>query len=854
MEAFNVVSLFTDTYETRRNRYYRMEEELGEEISTQSHSGRPRNEYVAYHLEHPKASTVHRIIRSKNHNNLPNFIGQKFPQSNDPDTYDFYCASMLMLLKPWRNLQSDLKNANESWTDAFKTFLTTSSPEVKAIISGIQYLHDCDAAVRDDQEARSTDNRNICTAEHNNREDFEVDGEVDILMHSEEISTEQDLDAVIRAQVSIDEELHGRLAIEYAKRARIFSNEGESDIWNVSEANVVVGNATGDDLVKLTRWRRQLELEVARINEADNIPTETPAEDADNGGVFRPLTNLPFHGDVIPFNNITENDEQQNNENPHDSNNVLVATDPSNVNIDQRRAYDIIIWHLDQDLAGHNPPPLRLNIHGEGGTGKSKVLQTVSRGFEERRCKNRLLKAAYTGVAASLIEGKTTHVIGGISAAMRSFDVENVLSDAMKAKLEAFWLQRDYTALDEMSMLAKDFFALLSRNASIGRGNNTQSFGGMNVIILGDFHQFPPVARPVREALYYPSNPEIDSLASQIGREIYEEFDLVVTLKEQRRITDPVWHTFLQNLRQGKVNSGDIKMLKSLIIGKGTYGEVDFAISPWKDAALITPRHAVRMQWNQAALRKMCRENGRLMFICTAEDTFKGRPIGLEEKYILEKHRGKSKRSSHSKDLLYKIEFAIGMKVMVTDNVETDLDITNGARGEIVDIVLHPDEPPINHGISVVSLKYLPVYILVKLSRSRISRLDGLDDYVVPVEPATTSYRIQVPIAGQTVNRTVKRRQYPITAAYAFTDYRSQGQTIPYVIIDIATPPTGGLNLFNLYVALSRSAGRESIRLLRDFDAKLLQQKHNSALIQEDERLDILDKKTNLWYERVVRR
>ncbi|KAJ7770381.1 hypothetical protein B0H14DRAFT_2383013, partial [Mycena olivaceomarginata] len=47
--------------------------------------------------------------------------------------------------------------------------------------------------------------------------------------------------------------------------------------------------------------------------------------------------------------------------------------------------------------------------------------------------------------------------------------------------------------------------------------------------------------------------------------------------------------------------------------------------------------------------------------------------------------------------------------------------------------------------------------------------------------------------------------------AYAFTDYRSQGQTIPYVLVDIASPPTGKLSLFNLYVALSRSSGRETI-------------------------------------------
>jgi len=36
------------------------------------------------------------------------------------------------------------------------------------------------------------------------------------------------------------------------------------------------------------------------------------------------------------------------------------------------------------------------------------------------------------------------------------------------------------------------------------------------------------------------------------------------------------------------------------------------------------------------------------------------------------------------------------MKVTVTNNVETDLDITNEARGEVVDIVLHLDEPPIS--------------------------------------------------------------------------------------------------------------------------------------------------------------
>ena len=116
---------------------------------------------------------------------------------------------------------------------------------------------------------------------------------------------------------------------------------------------------------------------------------------------------------------------------------------------------------------------------------------------------------------------------------------------------------------------------------------------------------------------------------------------------------------------------------------------------------------------------------------------------------------------------------------------------------------------------SIITLTHPPAYILVRLQRTRASQLEGLEENVIPVEVATQSFRIQVRIAGgKLMTRTVSRHQYPMTAAYGFTDYRSQGQTIPYVIIDIATPPTGSLSLFNLYVALSRSSGRTTIRLL----------------------------------------
>ena len=144
-----------------------------------------------------------------------------------------------------------------------------------------------------------------------------------------------------------------------------------------------------------------------------------------------------------------------------------------------------------------------------------------------------------------------------------------------------------------------------------------------------------------------------------------------------------------------------------------------------------------------------------------------------------------------------------------------------------------------------MELQHLPLYILVELQRTWATQLTGLEECIIPVEPRTQTFRVKCEQSnGQQMTKTVKRHQFPMTAAYAFTDYRSQGQTIPYVLVDIATPLTGGLNLFNLYVALSRSSGQSTIRLLRDFDEKLFQMSHKPELITEDDRLEELDAET----------
>ena len=51
------------------------------------------------------------------------------------------------------------------------------------------------------------------------------------------------------------------------------------------------------------------------------------------------------------------------------------------------------------------------------------------------------------------------------------------------------------------------------------------------------------------------------------------------------------------------------------------------------DTSLVTPRHAVRTQWNEAAIRKHCRSTGNRLFICPAENQIQGHRLTFAECY-----------------------------------------------------------------------------------------------------------------------------------------------------------------------------------------------------------------------------
>src|ERR1700683_5636734 len=66
-------------------------------------------------------------------------------------------------------------------------------------------------------------------------------------------------------------------------------------------------------------------------------------------------------------------------------------------------------------------------------------------------------------------------------------------------------------------------------------------------------------------------------------------------------------------------------------------------------------------------------------------------------------------------------------------------------------------------------------------------------------------------------SKTLKPK-YMICAGYVFMNHKAQGQTLENIIVDVGTTNNFPVTPFLAYVVLSQNRGRDTIRLLRDFD------------------------------------
>ena len=186
--------------------------------------------------------------------------------------------------------------------------------------------------------------------------------------------------------------------------------------------------------------------------------------------------------------------------------------------------------------AGYN-----LFITGSAGSGKSFIIRrivTEYRGLPDTT-ESGISITSTTGISSLNINGITIHSWAGITP-HTDFSNVDAFVEAIKLNYKKYnnWKYTRVLVIDEISMLNVVMFNFLN-NVAMKLRRNTLPFGGIQLILVGDFFQLPPVNE----------SPDTDFVfKSQYWSDI---IDYSIVLKKSHRQKEHDLITFLHKIRLG---------------------------------------------------------------------------------------------------------------------------------------------------------------------------------------------------------------------------------------------------------------------------------------------------------------
>ena len=190
---------------------------------------------------------------------------------------------------------------------------------------------------------------------------------------------------------------------------------------------------------------------------------------------------------------------------------------------------------------------------GSAGTGKSVLLREIIGNLRKKyvREPDRVAVTASTGLAACNVGGVTLHSFAGIGLGKEAAP-ELVKKIKKNQKAKQRWLRTKVLVIDEISMVDGDLFDKLETIARAIR-NNGRPFGGIQLVVTGDFFQLPPVpdyGKPTKFA--FDAGTWTTSIEHTIG------------LTHVFRQKDPAFANMLNEMRVGRLTPKSINAFKSL--------------------------------------------------------------------------------------------------------------------------------------------------------------------------------------------------------------------------------------------------------------------------------------------------
>jgi len=251
-----------------------------------------------------------------------------------------------------------------------------------------------------------------------------------------------------------------------------------------------------------------------------------------------------------------------------------------NLNEDQALAFRIVAEHSIG--YGKFEPQLHMGVFGEGGTGKSRLIEAIRAWFTCIHRENELVVTATTGAAAHNIQGTTIHSSLAIPPQEKG---DQYWTKKMGADKVDEWRNRRYLIVDEVSMMSCKVITQVHVQLVKAKANADDRFGGINVLFFGDMLQLPVVSN---HSLY------ICHPAWEKGHELWRSLNAVVILCQQmRQAEDPVYAALLGRLHLHIPTEEDIKLLQSRI-GK--------PLPPSVSVPVIVRRNALRNAINDRKL------------------------------------------------------------------------------------------------------------------------------------------------------------------------------------------------------------------------------------------------------------
>ena len=274
-----------------------------------------------------------------------------------------------------------------------------------------------------------------------------------------------------------------------------------------------------------------------------------------------------------------------------------------------------------------------LFLTGSAGTGKSFTIKNIV---------NYLIKfninyglTALTGCAASLINGQTIHsyLCLGINKSLN--DIYKDISIKYPMKLKS--LKKLKTLIiDEVSMMNNELLELINSLFQM-INNNDKPFGGIQLIMVGDFHQLPPV-----NGNYCFTSP------------IWENLNMSIVILNEliRQKDDNLLQEILEEIRNNCLSDKSYDILKSL---KNTTFSGD--IKP----TILFPTNTNVDKINQKSFLKLVKLNNN------NTTTYKA-----NSKYKIDNLSS------------YDVCLTLNAQIMVMRNISVENHLINGTRGIVV--------------------------------------------------------------------------------------------------------------------------------------------------------------------------